>query len=249
MRYLVLSDVHGKIDALEAVLAAAGPYDALWYLGDIVGYGACPQKCIDRLRDLGAVWVYGNHDEEVGHGGSADGWTHEHVNAESTAFLAGLPEQVVLGDVTLRHSLASSLRPPVPEDFKDFSTKLCLVGHTHVPFVYTTGPRGERREISPATDQPLVLGDVRAIVNPGAVGLSFTDLGCASYLVYEERPGAAPTLTWHAVPFPHRADLERMRALGVPESLVDGQRQYMDGELPVMGETADAHRAWAAGGR
>ncbi len=62
MRALILSDIHANLDALEAVLAAAPPHDTVWNLGDTVGYGASPNEAIERVRDLGVVFVRGNHD-------------------------------------------------------------------------------------------------------------------------------------------------------------------------------------------
>ena len=66
MRYLVLTDIHGNIDALEAVLAAADPVDAHLLLGDVVGYGAGPNEVIARIRALEPVaMIRGNHDKVI----------------------------------------------------------------------------------------------------------------------------------------------------------------------------------------
>src|ERR1700712_1182034 len=62
MRALILSDIHGNLEALEAVLAAAdGQWDVLWNLGDVVGYGGAPNQVIDRIRPLSTIVVRGNH--------------------------------------------------------------------------------------------------------------------------------------------------------------------------------------------
>ena len=62
MRALVLSDIHGNLEALTAVLDAAGVTDQLWNLGDVVGYGGSPNQVIDRVRPLSSLVVRGNHD-------------------------------------------------------------------------------------------------------------------------------------------------------------------------------------------
>ncbi|MEO6983080.1 MAG: metallophosphoesterase family protein, partial [Edaphobacter sp.] len=62
MRALILSDIHGNLEALTAVLAEAGSFDALWNLGDIVGYGASPNEVINIVRPLSQLTVRGNHD-------------------------------------------------------------------------------------------------------------------------------------------------------------------------------------------
>ena len=62
MRALILSDIHANLEALNAVLAAAGDWDALWNLGDMVGYGASPNQVLDVIRPLATLTVRGNHD-------------------------------------------------------------------------------------------------------------------------------------------------------------------------------------------
>src|ERR1700676_4011569 len=62
MRALILSDIHANLEALNAVLAAAGEWDALWNLGDMVGYGASPNEVLDTIRPLSTLTVRGNHD-------------------------------------------------------------------------------------------------------------------------------------------------------------------------------------------
>jgi predicted phosphodiesterase len=62
MRALILSDIHANLEALNAVLAAAGEWDALWNLGDMVGYGASPNQVLDVIRPLATLTVRGNHD-------------------------------------------------------------------------------------------------------------------------------------------------------------------------------------------
>ncbi len=101
----IVSDVHSNLAALEAVLRHAesqGPVDALWCLGDTVGYGPQPSQCIARLREAGAMLVAGNHDRAAtGRMGveefnpdaaSAALWTRDRLSEDDIAFLDGLPE-------------------------------------------------------------------------------------------------------------------------------------------------------------
>ena len=102
MRFLILSDIHSNLDALEAVLAAAPAYDVVANLGDIVGYGACPNEVIDRSRELGKIFVRGNHDKTCA--GIADirgfnyiaaaavVWTHNALTPENLQWLKDLPQ-------------------------------------------------------------------------------------------------------------------------------------------------------------
>jgi len=113
MRIAVLSDIHANLPALEAVLAALGPVDAVWHLGDVVGYGPHPDEVVARLRELGAVGVRGNHDAATQDLGMAEWfnadarraieWTAGRISPETRAWLAGLPERAELGEMTLVH--------------------------------------------------------------------------------------------------------------------------------------------------
>src|SRR3954454_8340841 len=73
MRMALLSDIHSNLIALDAVLAAAGEVDAIWHLGDIVGYGPDPNGVVARLAERGATGVRGNHDAAAV-GGSEIEW-------------------------------------------------------------------------------------------------------------------------------------------------------------------------------
>jgi hypothetical protein len=246
MRYLVISDVHGDLQALEAVLADAPSHDAVLFLGDALDFGPEPEECIQRLRTVSQAWVQGNHDAAVGSGEPGDGWSPSRLSPGSRALLADLPESVEVDGATIRHLFRPGITPPFAVDFDSFSTPLCMVGHTHVPFLYRRGPGGDGVLLEPPVDEPIEIGADRAIVNPGAVSLSFLDPDVSSYLMYEQRNGSA-TLTWRAVPRSSAGAVERMRANGAPPDLIASQRSYVAGELPIMQETAAGHRAWAAG--
>src|SRR5690349_25048881 len=102
MRVAVLSDIHSNLPALDAVLAAAGGVDAIWQLGDVVGYGPDPDGVVARLQERGAVGVRGNHDAAA-LGGSeiewfnpdarrAMEWTRSTISDDTRAWLEALPE-------------------------------------------------------------------------------------------------------------------------------------------------------------
>src|SRR6516165_8505436 len=80
VRIAVLSDIHSNLVALDAVLAAVGAVDALWHLGDVVGYGPEPDAVVGRLIERGAVGVRGNHDAAAA-GGSEIDWFNPEARA------------------------------------------------------------------------------------------------------------------------------------------------------------------------
>jgi predicted phosphodiesterase len=103
MRALILSDIHGNLEALDAVLtAAAGQWDELWNLGDIVGYGGAPNQVLDRIRPLQTLVVRGNHDRVCCGLTSPNAfnpvartaalWTQDNLTADNLAWLKELPQ-------------------------------------------------------------------------------------------------------------------------------------------------------------
>lgn len=186
MRILVFSDIHSNLTALEAVLAAAGNVDAYWCLGDIVGYGSDVNECIAVVRDLpNLICVRGNHDAAAlgevdqhtfNHEASlAITWTKRNLNAESQEFLLRLPERELVDDITIVHG---SPRNPVWDyimdymtavrTFQFFNTRICMVGHTHVPAIWKDSAKEPPK--SPVIDFRKTPILTKTILNPGSVG-------------------------------------------------------------------------------
>ncbi|MEJ7696817.1 MAG: metallophosphoesterase family protein [Candidatus Limnocylindrales bacterium] len=101
MRIAVLSDIHSNLVALDAVLAHAEALDAVWHLGDVVGYGPEPDGVVARLAEVGAVGVRGNHDAAAIGGleiewfnpeaRTAIEWTRDHISPATRGWLAAHP--------------------------------------------------------------------------------------------------------------------------------------------------------------
>ncbi|CAN5793014.1 metallophosphoesterase family protein [soil metagenome] len=160
MRVLILSDIHANLVALESVLnATAGRYDAVWCLGDVVGYGPRPNECVALMRERAALCVMGNHDWAVlgrpgidvddfnPHARQAVLWTREVLTAESRTYLEQLPHVPISPEVDKNLLLThASPREPVleyiltpsiaMENFAEFTEQICLIGHTHKPVIY-----------------------------------------------------------------------------------------------------------------
>ncbi len=159
MRYAIFSDIHANLEALEAVLAKIDelaqeePIEQIWFLGDLVGYGPDPNECILKLRERTDIIIAGNHDwAAVGKIDLEDfsaaarisaEWTAEQLSEEHRTFLVNLPERVEINDCTLVHGspygpLWEYLTSEVlaERSFQYFSSRYCLVGHTHVPLIF-----------------------------------------------------------------------------------------------------------------
>ena len=121
MRIVVVSDIHSNLLALDAVLAKAGAVDAIWHLGDVVGYGPEPDGVVDRLKTLGAIGVRGNHDAAATGGNEIDWfnpeakaameWTRAAISESTREWLAALPLRRLESDFTLVHGRPRPRRP------------------------------------------------------------------------------------------------------------------------------------------
>jgi len=236
MRVLVISDIHANLVALETVLAhAAGAYEAVWCLGDLVGYGPSPNECVARVRALPQlICLVGNHDKAVlgeidinvfnGDARAAISWSQSVATRASLEYLQALPAQRVCGDYTLVHG---SPRQPVWEyildrfvahdNFPFLDTPYCLVGHTHMPVIYhLAGPNGDVREEPPDYAGPRRLAGQRLIINPGSVGQPRDNNPAAAYALLD-----TDTDTWEyqRVAYDIFATQSRMRAARLPERL------------------------------
>jgi diadenosine tetraphosphatase ApaH/serine/threonine PP2A family protein phosphatase len=159
MRYAIFSDVHANLEALETVLAKIDelaekkPIDQIWFLGDLVGYGPNPNECIALVQERTDVIIAGNHDwaaigkldlEDFSEAAriSAE-WTAKQLTDEHREFLTNLPERLEIDECTLVHGspygpLWEYLTSEVlaERSFQYFSTRFCLVGHTHIPIIF-----------------------------------------------------------------------------------------------------------------
>ncbi len=234
MRIAVLSDIHANLPALDAVLATLGEVDAIWQLGDVVGYGPHPDEVVARLREIGAVGVRGNHDAaalgrlDVSYFNAAARWavewTARRIAPETRAWLDGLPERAVIDEVTLVHG---SPRDPTWEyvtttsaaraNLAAFATPCCLHGHTHVPVAWLD--EGGRVElVRPSDGDELALDERRLLLNPGSVGQPRDGDPRASAMVLDME---ARRVTWRRVAYPIRATQADIRGAGLPAWLAD----------------------------
>jgi predicted phosphodiesterase len=234
MRVAVISDIHGNLAALEAVLAAldADPVEAVWCLGDVVGYGPQPNDCCDLVRERASVTLCGNHDLAVrgtidleefsGDAGIAARWTQTVLRDDVREWLNGLTPLGEAEGVALFHG---SARDPVWEyvlsDESAVATllmtsqQLVLVGHSHVALQVAL--RGTELEggLAPV-GTVLGLGEARWLLNPGSVGQPRDGDPDAAYLVLDLD---AKTATYRRVGYDVARTQSAMHDVGLPEQL------------------------------
>ena len=236
LRYGIVADIHSNLAAFEAVLGDMGTVDALWCLGDLVGYGPEPNECIELLRRHQHLCVMGNHDAvAIGEldisafnpsAAEAAQWTARQLTERSIQFLSALPYDQTEGPFTLVHG---SPRQPIWEyithesraaaNFGHFSTPACLVGHTHAPALFELQGPGDRvfgRVPGPGDKE--VVGNARFIANPGSVGQPRDGDPCAAYAIYDSEEG---TLEWRRVAYPIEVTQQKMREAGLPARLIE----------------------------
>ncbi len=237
MRVAVLSDVHGNRHALEAVLEAVSTarVSDLWCLGDVVGYGADPNACVELVAENAALCLAGNHDlavtgelsiEDFSRGAAlAAVWTQEVIAPEHLEFLRGLASQGAVGPIGLYHA---SPRDPVWEYvlselladlcFDAMEQRVALVGHSHVAlsFVREEGEptRGEKRLEADRKD----LARGAWLLNPGSVGQPRDGDPRAAWLVLDTESWEAE---WRRTEYDVAGAAAAIRAAGLPENLAE----------------------------
>jgi putative phosphoesterase len=220
MRYLILTDIHGNIDALEAIQES---YDRVLCLGDLVDYGPAPQEVIQRIRDSGAICVCGNHDVAMATGADCRSSpvsyalsvaTREHfrplMSNDALEYLRELPEHITLWtEEAVFRLVHATPRDPIHEYLNGDAEEadwisaigdlvkedgLLLVGHTHKPFL---------RKIGSLT-----------IINPGSLGMPVDGDPRGCYAIWQDGK-----IELKRVSYDVDCAVHRLRSSGLPEEV------------------------------
>ncbi len=189
MRVAVVSDIHGNRHAFEAVLDQIESSDCeeMWCLGDLVGYGAEPDACVDLARRHAAICLAGNHDlgvcgslplEEFSRGAAlAAKWTQEVITAETLEFLRtleplNLDEEVGLYHASPRDPIWEYVLSPLQAELcLDVQRhQVCLIGHSHVALSFSRAAGAAATGQTRDAGDELELGSAEWLINPGSVG-------------------------------------------------------------------------------
>jgi predicted phosphodiesterase len=234
MRVALISDVHGNYHALEAVLEEidAEGVDALWCLGDTVGYGPMPNECCAAVEERADVCLVGNHDLVVlgeltisdfnDEAAAAALWTSEVLSQAPRRFLERLKPAGVARGIDLFHA---SARDPVWEyvlteeaaqaTFALTEAPLVLVGHSHVALAITLNDNQVLGGLAPAGTE-VELGESRWLLNPGSVGQPRDGDPRAAWVLLDlERMFAA----FRRVQYPIQQTQHEIRERGLPTAL------------------------------
>ncbi len=227
MRLAIISDIHGNLEALEKALEiiATKNIDEIICLGDIVGYGASPNECVELLLKHTSYILLGNHDQAAVHIESAEyfnpyartaiEWTHKTLNSKNIKILKELPYTLERHNVLFVHS---SPRQPdhwyyitnqtqAHQNFPYFTQQLCFVGHSHIPDVYCDDDW--TREVNKGQ---------RFIVNVGSIGQPRDHNNKLSFGIFD-------TITWKYENVRETYDIDKSSAkiyrAGLPAILGD----------------------------
>lgn len=239
MRYAVISDIHSNLEALTSFLEAAEnlDIDKIVCLGDIVGYNANPNECIELLRVNGVQCVIGNHDSRVAgfeephdfnfHAAAAVLWTREVITESNKEYLRTLPRNMMVNSKFLAiHGWVNDTdryimgQRDAERNFdlmreQKATLGLCFFGHTHVPVAYAR----IADEIFTITESPFKLEKgVKYLVNPGSLGQPRDRDPRSSFLVFDAKK---KQITFHRIDYDINSTSEKILAAGLPERLAE----------------------------
>jgi predicted phosphodiesterase len=234
MRYAVISDIHGNLEAFQAVLSALSEerIDNYLFVGDVVGYGADPKKCIELLKSLNPiVAVAGNHEwgtlekmdasyfNELAQ--NAILWTKKVLDNDEIEYLKSLPLVYEDEKMTLVHGTLN-----MPEEFyyifdtedayvtiSQMKSPLCFVGHSHVPAIFVSNDAKveyrERMDIK-------LNSESKQLINVGSVGQPRDGDPRASFAIYDDEEY---TVGIKRVEYDVRKAQEKIIKAGLPPKL------------------------------
>jgi diadenosine tetraphosphatase ApaH/serine/threonine PP2A family protein phosphatase len=234
VRLAIFSDIHGNLEALDAVLAHPdmSGADRAICLGDVIGYGADPSDCLARVRQRTDKILLGNHESAVAHpeeleyfngyARTALEWTRDQLSPEEIAFISALPYTFRESpDILCVHS--APCRPQewtyivgldtARPELACFTETLCFVGHSHVPLAVEVEPGGASRLV----DFPIrIQNGSRYLVNVGGVGQPRDRDPRAAFMLYDSD---ARTVSLRRVEYPIERAQEKIIAAGLPPFL------------------------------
>ena len=234
MKYAIIADIHGNIDALQVALEDIRAQNAthIVCLGDVVGYNARPRECLQIVRDMGIPCVKGNHDEYCSsdehlegfnpHAADAVHWTRNQLTDEDKKWLRELKYSRMAANFTMVHATLDAPerwgyvfdKLAAAASFPYQTTQMCFFGHTHVPvaFMRDTVVRGgtySKFKIDPAK---------KYFINVGAIGQPRDNNPKSAYVLFDMDAG---TIELRRLEYDIAAAQAKIREAGLPERLAE----------------------------
>jgi predicted phosphodiesterase len=242
MRFLIISDIHANLEALQSVLELAhGKYDQVACCGDIVGYGPDPNAITDIIRKINPAIIRGNHEKAAlglvdlnmfnPMAKKASVWTQEQLNDESRSYIETIaPGPLDLDRFTLVHgSLLDEDQYLV--DMEDAYSSFPLahfpvtfIGHTHIQGGFVQFQDGRQGILNPETKGGATESQLRIdprhvyMVNPGAVGQPRDHDPRAAFLIYDQEE---QLVRYFRTEYPLEKTQDKMRSAHLPHYLIE----------------------------
>jgi predicted phosphodiesterase len=234
MKYAIIADIHGNLDAFQVVLEdiRAQKADHIVCLGDVVGYNAQPKECLDIVRQMNIPCVKGNHDEYCSTDNHLDGfnphaaeavhWTREQLDEDDKKWLRDLKYSRMAANFTMVHATLDAPerwgyvfdKLAAAASFPYQNTQMCFFGHTHVPvaFMRDTVVRGgtySKFKVDPAK---------KYFINVGAVGQPRDNNPKSAYVLYDMD---AQTIELRRLDYDIASAQKKILEAGLPERLAE----------------------------
>ena len=231
MKAAIISDIHANLEALKAVLKSIEQYDvdAVYCLGDTVGYGPNPNECIELVREKCLYVLLGNHDHAAidktkleyfnPYARAAVFWTREHLTPKNKEYLASLPYTHQNDEMLMVHASPSNpahwyyIQKPYEAqiEMQSFSQSLCFIGHSHMPVIFSESDvfRGPFYNFEAGK---------KYIVNVGSVGQPRDGNHKACYALYDLR---AKSLSYIRLEYEVQQTYSKILKAGLPPFLAE----------------------------
>ncbi len=236
MKILVLSDIHGNLEALNAVLenSSSENWEEIWFLGDLAGYGPEPEACYQTLKKQNTLFIPGNHDLYLcgrmpgkffsNESRKALIMSHSLVSGEFLKHMKELPVfQERKGFLLVHGSVEDPTRdyilgePDALRNFKAATKKWILFGHSHIQEYYQLSRRNLSSG-SAGSGQVLSFKRSKVLINPGSIGQPRDGDPEAAWGILDMKK---KEFTFHRTPYDFRKTQEKMRTAGFSDFLID----------------------------
>ncbi len=242
MRVAVISDIHANIEAFQAVLCdLEHRADQVLNLGDLVGYNASPNECVELARKTGMHSIQGNHDLAICNPKLAEKfniyarkailWTKENLTRENAQFLCNLKESSMASCGLACHGSPEGILSYIELHFQARAilkkmkkgiwgaTNICFFGHTHKSIIWRMDVRGKVAPVEIPTDGVISLSQEEFyLLNPGSVGQPRDFDPRSSYLIFDT---VNHTVSFRLVDYDRAATMKKIIAAGLPELFAD----------------------------